>query len=67
MRSLLGPNPRSGGRFYGLGNELEATLVVLLLVALGTALMRRADFERAPAPFGRGPGKSRRAAVDRRR
>jgi hypothetical protein len=63
VRSLLGPNPRSGGRFYGLGNELEATLVVLLLVALGTALMRRADLERAPAPFGRGPGKSRRDAL----
>ncbi|MEY2516672.1 MAG: hypothetical protein QOJ89_4030 [bacterium] len=63
VRSLLGPNPRSGGRFYGLGNELEATLVVLLLVALGTALMRRADFDRPPAAFGRGPGKSRRAAA----
>jgi len=63
VRSLLGPNPRSGGRFYGLGNELEATLVVLVLVALGTALLRQADFERAPAPFGRGPGRSRRAAT----
>jgi hypothetical protein len=63
VRSLLGPNPRSGGRFYGLGNELESTLVVLLLVALGTALMRRADFDAPPAPFGRGPGRSRRAAA----
>ena len=63
VRSLLGPNPRSGGRFYGLGNELEATFVVLLLVALGAALLRRADFERPPAPFGCGPGRSRRAAA----
>ncbi|HEV7804848.1 MAG TPA: hypothetical protein VGO80_03460 [Solirubrobacteraceae bacterium] len=63
VRSLLGPNPRSGGRFYGLGNELESSLVVLLLVALGTALMRRADFDGPPAPFGRGPGRSRHGAA----
>ena len=63
IRSLLGVNPRSGSRFYGLGNELESTLVVLLMVALGAALMRRADFDSAPAPFGAGPGRSRRAAA----
>jgi hypothetical protein len=63
IRSLLGVNPRSGSRFYGLGNELEATLVVMLLVALGALLMRRADFDAAPAPFGAGPGRSRRGAA----
>ena len=63
IRSLLGVNPRSGSRFYGLGNELEATLVVLLLVALGALLMRRSDFDAAAAPFGAGPGRSRRAAA----
>jgi hypothetical protein len=63
IRSLLGVNPRSGSRFYGLGNELEATLTVLLLVALGAALMRRADFDGEPAPFGAGPGRSRRNAA----
>jgi len=63
VRSLLGPNPRSGGRFYGLGNELESTLVVLLLIALGAALMRRADFESHAARFGMGAGKSRRNAT----
>lgn len=63
IRSLLGVNPRSGSRFYGLGNELEATLVALLLVALGALLMRRADFESRSAPFGEGPGRSRRAAA----
>jgi hypothetical protein len=41
IRSLLGVNPRSGSRFYGLGNELEATLAVLLMVALGALLWRR--------------------------
>ncbi len=63
IRSLLGVNPRSGSRFYGLGNELESTLVVLLLVALAAALMRRSDFDGQPAPFGRGQGRSRRAAA----
>jgi hypothetical protein len=63
IRSLLGVNPRQGSRFYGLGNELESTLVVLLLVALGALLMRRSDFESVRAPFGAGPGRSRRAAV----
>ena len=63
IRSLLGVNPRSGSRFYGLGNELESTLVVLLFVALGALLMRRADFEARAAPFLRGPGRSRGAAT----
>ncbi len=63
IRSLLGANPRSGSRFYGLGNELESTLVVLLIVALGAALMRRADFESVSVAFGAGPGRSRRAAA----
>jgi hypothetical protein len=31
VRSLLGPNPLFGSRFYGIGNELEATLPVLAL------------------------------------
>lgn len=63
IRSLLGVNPRSGSRFYGLGNELESTLIILLLVGLAAALMRRADLEGPPAPFGAGEGRSRRAAV----
>ena len=63
IRSLLGVNPRSGARFYGLGNELESLLVVLLLVALAALLMRRADFESVAAPFGAGPGRSRRAVA----
>lgn len=36
--SLLGPNPALGVRFYGIGNELEASLVPLLLVGTGAAL-----------------------------
>lgn len=41
IRSLLGPNPRFGSRFYGLGNELEASLPVLLFVALAVLLQGR--------------------------
>jgi hypothetical protein len=63
VRSLLGVNPRGGARFYGLGNELEATLVVLLIVALGIALARRGDGGPGGARFGEGPGRSRRAAA----
>jgi hypothetical protein len=41
IRSLLGVNPRSGSRFYGLGNELESTLAVLLMIGLGALLWNR--------------------------
>jgi hypothetical protein len=34
VRSLLGPNPRFGSRFFGIGNELEAILPPLLLVGV---------------------------------
>jgi hypothetical protein len=36
--SLLGPNPGLGVRFYGIGNELEALLGVLVIAGTGTAL-----------------------------
>jgi hypothetical protein len=36
--SLAGPNPIAGHRYYGIGNELEAILVVLVLVGTGAAL-----------------------------
>jgi hypothetical protein len=35
VRSLLGPNPVLGARFYGIGNELEAALSVIALLGLG--------------------------------
>ena len=56
VRSLLGPNPRFGARYYGLGNELESTLPVLLLVGIAAGLTRCRD--------GRvvGGGRSARAA-----
>jgi hypothetical protein len=36
--SLLGPNPGLGVRFYGIGNELEALLTVLVLAGTGAAI-----------------------------
>jgi hypothetical protein len=37
--SLMGPNPAAGARFFGIGNELEATLVALVPIATGAALV----------------------------
>jgi hypothetical protein len=36
--SLLGPNPVFGVRFYGIGNELEALIAVMVPVAVGAGL-----------------------------
>lgn len=36
--SLLGPNPLLGVRFYGIGNELEALLAVLIVGGIGAGL-----------------------------
>jgi hypothetical protein len=41
IRSLLGPSPRSGSRFYGLGNELEIALTIVLLIAVAAVLRKR--------------------------
>jgi hypothetical protein len=49
--SLLGPNPGLGVRFYGIGNELEAVLAVLVVAGTGAALT------------GFGAGASRRFAA----
>jgi hypothetical protein len=38
MRSLLGPNPILGARFYGFGNELKSALAVAVLAAVAGAL-----------------------------
>ena len=37
-RSLIGPNPALGVRFFGIGNELEATIGVLIMLGTGAAL-----------------------------
>jgi hypothetical protein len=38
VRSLLGPDPILGARFYGIGNELKSGLAVLVLAAVAAAL-----------------------------
>jgi hypothetical protein len=57
LRSLLGPNPILGARFYGFGNELKSGLAVLVLAALAAALFpvqrrRRAALATALAGIG---------------
>ncbi len=38
VRSLMGPNPILGARFYGIGNEVKSGLAVLVLAAVAGAL-----------------------------
>jgi hypothetical protein len=52
--SLLGPNPIYGARFYGIGNELEGLIAVMVPVAVGAGLT---------AKSGWGGGLTRRAAL----
>jgi hypothetical protein len=49
--SLIGPNPGLGVRFFGIGNELEATIAMLLVLGSGAAVTaaRPARPERAVA------------------
>jgi hypothetical protein len=54
--SLVGPNPAGGHRFYGIGNELEAILVALIMAGTGAALTGFTSWER-------GETGKRRAAV----
>jgi len=48
-RSVLGPNPGAGVRFFGIGNELEAILTTLTLIGTGAFLETRAGLERRAA------------------
>jgi hypothetical protein len=47
MRSVLGPNPILGARFYGIGNELKSALAVLVLSAVAGLLYPAARGRRA--------------------
>lgn len=60
--SIVGPNPAGGHRFYGIGNELEAALVVLILVGTGAALSVpvRLSYARGGKGAPEGAGASRR-------
>jgi hypothetical protein len=53
--SLAGPNPAAGVRFFGIGNELEATIGALVPIATGAALVAwapRARRRTAAIAFG---------------
>jgi hypothetical protein len=53
-RSLMGPNPSLGVRFYGIGNELEAMVAALSMLGTGAALQAWAptlDRRRAAGVF----------------
>jgi hypothetical protein len=52
MRSLLGPNPILGARFYGFGNELKSGLAVLVLAAIAAALYPAVRSRRAAVATG---------------
>jgi hypothetical protein len=41
VRSLAGPNPGFGARFFGIGNELEAILAATVLIGAGAFLAGR--------------------------
>jgi hypothetical protein len=47
VRSLLGPDPLLGARFYGIGNELKSGLAVLVLAAVAAWLYPCARGRRA--------------------
>lgn len=47
MRSLLGPDPALGARFYGIGNELKSVLAVTVLCGAAAALYPGARGRRA--------------------
>jgi hypothetical protein len=54
VRSLLGPNPAHGSRFYGIGNQLEAIIAPLVPIGVGaalTALRGRMPARRAALAF----------------
>jgi hypothetical protein len=60
MRSLLGPDPILGARFYGIGNELKSGLTVLVLAGTAAALYPVGELDQ------RGPLKARRPGLRRR-
>ena len=49
IRSVLGPNPIFGARFYGIGNELKSGLAVIVFAAVAAALTPSERGRRAAA------------------
>ena len=55
-RAVIGPNPGLGARFYGIGNELESTLMILTSVGTAAALTWRMTPARKAAGWFLGVG-----------
>jgi hypothetical protein len=51
-RSVLGPSIPSGGRFYGVSNELEPILPIVLLAGLAAAVAGRAVTRKTMTLYG---------------
>ena len=51
--SLLGPNPIFGARFYGIGNELEALIAVMVPAGVGAGLSAYGGWGGEDDPSGR--------------
>jgi hypothetical protein len=63
MRSLLGPDPILGARFYGIGNELKSGLAVLVLAGVAAALYPVGELDEPDPQRTRRPALSRRPAL----
>jgi hypothetical protein len=63
MRSVLGPDPILGARFYGIGNELKSGLAVLALAGVAAALYPVGELDGQRAPPTRPTTPSRRPAL----
>lgn len=63
-KAVIGPNPGLGARFYGIGNELESTLMILTSVGLGAALTAARDRRESGVAAGADlAGRSRTAVI----
>jgi hypothetical protein len=51
IRSLLGSNPRFGSRYFGIGNELEAAIPVLMFIGLAALMAHEGRSRRGAAIF----------------
>ena len=51
IRSLLGSNPRFGSRYFGIGNELEAALPVIMFIGLAALMAHQGRSRRGAATF----------------
>lgn len=66
-RAVIGPNPGLGARFYGIGNELESTLMILTSVGIGAGLTELRRAREASASRRAANASARMGPLDRQR